>query len=255
MVVNTGSDPSIVPIAFTTCELNEYISAQWRVSYNFSDGANNSMTLWLTTDHGANDASLGGTQTYDQFYSSPGSVGNYYRFCPVNVVINGESKTVTGGNVKIENLGTSWNVTMTLTIDDGSKQIFTYSGGVGVTGGDDDGGDDSGEFTPDYTITSFSYVKMSTSYYTYQWSVSTSNGLSFNLYTPYSQGEEIHEGTYTYYSGNGNTSGDFTFSTRNFSPAPSAGTMVVSKDGDTYTINLTVVVGSATQKYQYVGTL
>ena len=255
VVVNTGSDPSIVPIAFTTCELNEYISAQWRVSYNFSDGANNSMTLWLTTDHGANDVSLGGTQTYNQFYSSPGSVGNYYRFCPVNVVINGESKTVTGGNVKIESLGTSWNVTIKLTIDDGSTQIFTYSGGVGVTGGDDEGGDDSGEFTPDYTITSFSYVKMSTSYYTYQGSVSTSNGLSFNLYTPYSQGEEIHEGTYTYYSGNGNTNGDFTFSTRNFSPAPSAGTMVVSKDGDTYTINLTVVVGSATQKYQYVGTL
>lgn len=255
VVVNTGSDPSIVPIAFTTCELNEYIPAQWRVSYNFSDGANNSMTLWLTTDHGANDASLGGTQTYNQFYSSPGSVGNYYRFCPVNVVINGESKTVTGGNVKIESLGTSWNVTIKLTIDDGSTQIFTYSGGVGVTGGDDEGGDDSGEFTPDYTITSFSYVKMSTSYYTYQWSVSTSNGLSFNLYTPYSQGEEIHEGTYTYYSGNGNTNGDFTFSTRNFSPAPSAGTMVVSKDGDTYTINLTVVVGSATQKYQFVGTL
>ncbi len=255
VVVNTGSDPSIVPIAFTTCELNEYIPAQWRVSYNFSDGANNSMTLWLTTDHGANDASLGGNQTYNQFYSSPGSVGNYYRFCPVNVVINGESKTVTGGNVKIENLGTSWDVKMTLTIDDGSTQIFTYSGGVGVTGGDDDGGDDSGEFTPDYTITSFSYVQMSTNYYTYQWSVSTSNGLTFNLYTPYSQGAELHEGTYTYYSGSGNTNGDFTFSTRTFSPAPSAGTMVVSKDGDTYTINLTVVVGGTTQKYQYVGTL
>ncbi len=254
VVVNTGSDPSIVPIAFTTCELNEYIPAQWRVSYNFSDGANNSMTLWLTTDHGANDASLGGTQTYNQFYSSPGSVGNYYRFCPVNVVINGESKTVTGGNVKIDNLGTSWDVKMTLTID-GSTQIFTYSGGVGVTGGDDEGGDDSGEFTPDYTINTFSYQRLSTSYYTHQWSVQTSNGLNFSIYTPNNQGAELHEGTYTYYSGNGNTNGDFTFSTRSFSPAPSAGTMVVSKDGDTYTINLTVVVGSTTQKYQYVGTL
>ena len=254
-VVNTGSDPSIVPIAFTTCELNEYIPAQWRVSYNFSDGANNSMTLWLTTDHGANDASLGGTQTYNQFYSTPGSVGNYYRFCPVNVVINGESKTVTGGNVQIESLGTSWNVKMKLTIDDGSTQIFIYSGGVGVDNGGNDSGDDSGEFTPDYTITNFSYNRLSTSYYSHQWSVSTSNGLSFSIYTPNSQGNELHEGTYNYYSGNGNTNGDFTFSTRLFSPAPSSGTMVVSKDGDTYTINLTVVVGGTTQKYQYVGTL
>ena len=256
VVVNTGSDPSIVPIAFTTCVLNEYLPGQWRVSYNFSDGANNSMTLWLTTDHGANDASLGSTQTYDQFYSSPGSVGNYYRFCPENVVVNGESKTVTGGNVKIDNLATSWDVKMTLTFDDGSKQIFTYSGGVGAdTGGDDEGGDDSGEFTPDYTINTFSFYRLSTNYYTYQWSVQTSNGLNFSIYTPYNQGNELHEGTYTYYSGSGNTNGDFTFSTRTFSPAPSSGTMVVSKDGDTYTINLTVVVGGTTQKYQYVGTL
>lgn len=253
-IVKTGSDPSIVPIAFTTCVLNEYIPDQWRVSYNFSDGANNSMTLWLTTDHGATDASLGGTNNYNQFYDTPGSVGNYYRFCPENVVVNGESKTVTGGNVEIESLGTSWNVTMKLTID-GSKQIFTYSGGVGVTGGDDEGGDDSGEFTPDYTINTFSFYRLSTSYYTYQWSVQTSNGLNFSIYTPYSQGNELHEGTYIYYNGTGNTNGDFTFSTRMFSPAPSSGTMVVSKDGNTYTINLTVVVGGTTQKYQYVGTL
>ena len=254
VIVNTGSDPSIVPTVFTTCELNQYLPGQWRVSYNFSDGVNNSLTLWMTTDHGANDVALGATTEYTNFYSSPGSVGNYYRFCPDNIVVNGENKTATGGTVKVENLGTSWNVTIKLTID-GSQQIFTYSGGVGVENGGGDSGDDSGEFTPDYEITTFSYYRLSTSYYTHQWSVQTSNGLNFSIYTPYNQGATLQEGTYVYYSGNGNTNGDFTFSTRTFSPAPASGTMVVSKDGDTYTINLTVVVGGTTQKYQYIGTL
>lgn len=250
--VTTGKDPSIVPIAFTTCELNEYIQAQWRVSYNFSDGANNSMTLWLTTDHGANDTSLGSTNNYDRYYSSPGSVGGYYRFCPENVIVNGVSKTVTGGNVQVNNLGLSWDVTMMLSFSDGTMQEFTYSGGIGTDSGDE-GGSDDGEFVPDFTITSFSYVQLSSNYFTHQWSVSTSNGLSFNIYTPYSQGSELLEGTYNYYSGNGKTNGDYTFSTRLFSPAPGSGVMKVSKSGNTYTINLTLVVGSATQKYQFVG--
>ena len=251
----TGYDPNMVIINFTSCELSEYIPGQWRVSYNFSDGNGNSMTLWLTTDHGASDTSLGSTNNYYNYYSSPGSVGNYYRFCPVDVVVNGVSKTVTGGNISVENLGSSWNVVMDIIFDDDSVQVFTYTGGVGTTGDDSGDSGDSGEFTPDYTITSMSFVQLSTSYYSYQWNLSTSNGLSFRIYTPYSQGETLHEGTYTYYSGNGNTNGDFTFSTRLFSPAPGSGSMVVSKDGDTYTINLTLVVGSVTQKYQYVGTL
>ena len=251
----TGYDPNMVPINFTSCELNEYLPGQWRVSYNFSDDNGNSMTLWLTTDHGATDTSFGSTNKYDQFYSSPGSVGNYYRFSLVNVVVNGVNKYVKGGNVNIENLGTSWNINMDITFDDDSMQLFTYSGGIGTTGGDSGDSGDSGEFTPDYTITNFSYYRLSTSYYTYQWSVQTSNGLNFSIYTPYNQGAQLHEGTYNYYSGSGNTNGDFTFSTRTFSPAPGSGTMVVSKDGDTYTINLTVVVGGTTQKYQYVGTL
>ena len=259
VTVATGSDPDMVIVEFTTCELNQYISAQWRVSYNLYDESGSSMTLWLTTDHGANDVSLGSSHNYYLYYSSPGSVGNYNRFSTENVIVNGEYKTVSSGNVDVTNLGTSWDVTITLTFSDGGMQVFTYSGGIGVDSGDngdgEEGGSNDGEFVPDFTITSFSYVKLSTNYYTHQWSVSTSNGLSFNIYTPYSQGAELLEGTYTYYSGSGNTNGDYTFSTRMFSPAPGSGSMVVTKSGDTYTINLTLVVGTATQKYQFVGAL
>ena len=131
VVVNTGSDPSIVPVVFTSCTLNEYISAQWRVSFNFSDGVNNSMTLWLTTDHGAKDTSLGYTKTYNNFMASAGSVGNYYRFSPQNVIVNGEPKTANGGVVDIVNNNNgTWDVEMSITFEDGTSQTYKYSGGI-----------------------------------------------------------------------------------------------------------------------------
>ena len=131
VVVNTGSDPNIVPVVFTSCTLNQYVSAQWRVSFNFSDGVNNSMTLWLTTDHGAKDTSLGYTTTYNNFTTSASGVGYYYRFSPHNVIVNGETKTANGGIVDIVNNDNgTWDVEMSITFEDGTSQTYKYSGGI-----------------------------------------------------------------------------------------------------------------------------
>ena len=188
-----------------------------------------------------------------------------YGFIATNVdnPTNVGSVTGAGSTVVIKHLEDGYEFTINAVGNNGSMTTV-YTGKVEdlnnsgvINPGDNTGGDNTGgetEFTPDYTITSFEYVQLSSSYYTYQWNLSTSNGLSFRIYTPYSQGTTLQVGTYTYYSGSGYTNGDFTFSTRMFNPAPAEGSMVVSKDGDTYTINLTLVVGSATQKYQYIGT-
>ena len=131
VVVNTGSDPSIIPVVFTSCTLNQYVSSQWRVSFNFSDSVNNSMTLWLTTDHGAKDTSLGYSTKYNNFTSYASGVGNYYRFCPQNVIVNGETKTANGGFVDIVNNDNgTWDVEMVITFDDGTTQTYKYSGGI-----------------------------------------------------------------------------------------------------------------------------
>lgn len=131
VVVNTGNDPSIIPVVFTSCTFDQYISSQWRVSFNFSDGANNSMLLWLTTDHGAKDTSLGYTTKYNNFTSYASGVGNYYRFCPQNVIVNGVEKTANGGYVDIVNNDNgTWDIEMVITFDDGTTQIYKYSGGI-----------------------------------------------------------------------------------------------------------------------------
>ena len=131
VVVNTGSDPSIIPVVFTSCTLNQYVSSQWRVSFNFSDSVNNSMTLWLTTDHGAKDTSLGYSTKYNSFTSYASGVGNYYCFCPQNVIVNGETKTANGGFVDIVNNDNgTWDVEMVITFNDGTTQTYKYSGGI-----------------------------------------------------------------------------------------------------------------------------
>ena len=203
-----------------------------------------------------------GTYTYggDGYYIGYGMIST-----DVDNPTSSGSWLLSGSTVIIKHLEDGYEFTINAVGYNNESMTTVYTGKVEdqnnsgvINPGDNTGGDNTGgetEFTPDYTITSFQYVKLSTSYYTYQWGISTSNGLSFNIYTPYSQGETLQVGTYTYYSGNGNTNGDFTFSTRMFSPAPTEGSMVVSKDGDTYTINLTLVVGTTTQKYQYIGTL
>lgn len=257
----TGKDPNYV-YEWTTAKAKWYNTTNFTIEALSVDGRSRfyfDMYCPATSDKLLPE----GTYTYggDGYYIGYGMIST-----DVDNPTSSGSWLLSGSTVIIKHLEDGYEFTINAVGNNNESMTTIYTGKVedmensGVinpgdnTGGDNTGGD-SGEFTPDYTITSLQYVTLSTSYYTYQWNLSTSNGLSFRIYTPYSQGETLQEGTYTYYNGNGNTNGDFTFSTRMFSPAPSSGNMVISKDGDTYTVNLTLVVGTATQKYQYIGTL
>ena len=152
------------------------------------------------------------------------------------------------------------NLSFTTGAVTGFKVNMSTVEGVVIEDGGNDGGNDGSDFVADYTINSLSYVQVSGSYNTHQWQVSTNNNnFSFRLYTPNSQGTELHVGTYQYYNGKGNTNGDFTFSVRNFSSYPVESNnsyMQVFKNGDTYTVNISVEYSNGLiQKYQYIGAL
>ena len=257
--VSTGSDPNY-EYEWDTAKARWYNTTNFTIEALTVDGRSRfyfDMYCPSATDKLLPEGTY--TSGGDEYY-----IG--YGFIATNVdnPVNVGSVTGAGSTVVIKHLEDGYEFTINAVGNNGSMTTV-YTGKVEdlnnsgvINPGDNTGGDNTGgetEFTPDYTITSFQFGAFSSSYGTYSWNISTSNGLDFRIYTPYSQGTTLQVGTYTYYSGSGNTNGDFTFSTRSFSPAPAEGSMVVSKDGDTYTINLTLVVGSATQKYQFIGTL
>ena len=258
--VSTGKDPNYV-YEWTTAKARWFSTTNFTIEALSVDGR--SLFYFDMYCPVASDKLLPeGTYTY-------GGDGYYIGYGMISTDVDNPSSgswLLSGSTVIIKHLEDGYEFTINAVGDNNESMTTVYTGKVEdqnnsgvINPGDNTGGDNTGgetEFTPDYMIKSFSYTSFSTNYGTHRYDLTTdNNNLSFAIYIAQNQGSPLATGEYTYYNGSGDTNGDFTFSTRMFSPAPSSGNMVVSKDGDTYTVNLTLVVGTTTQKYQYIGTL